>query len=132
MDRPTLDGRATGRGRSVEGVRMLPIVLGALGRAFMYRKTEEVSFVEKPERAVIGVTEASAGLNDLVEDRLEPGRARNGAKNAADRELLRSKVLDLTNKRRVVVGHSSHARSLGRRRSRRPPMRAVAGEMRNG
>jgi hypothetical protein len=98
---------------------MLPVVLGALGRAFMYGKVEE-SALEEPKRSVIGDAESSGGFDDLVENRLEASGACNGAKDAADGVLLSSKVRDLTSKLRVVGGHAGHARSLGRPRSPRP------------
>jgi len=60
--------------------------------------------LEEPERSVIGVAESSAGLDDLVENRLEPRSAGNGAKDAADCLLLRTEVFGLTSKLRVAVG----------------------------
>jgi hypothetical protein len=77
----------------------------------------EESLLEKPERAVIGVAESPARLDDLVENRLEPRRAGNGAKDAADRLLLRAGVLELTSKLRGVGGRAGHSRSLSRLRS---------------
>jgi hypothetical protein len=55
----------------------------------MYGKVKE-SVLEEPERSVIGVAESSAGLDHLVENRLEPRSAGDGAKDPADRLLLRA------------------------------------------
>jgi hypothetical protein len=78
MDRfPLESGTARGR-RSIEGVRMLPVVLRALRRAVMDSQVEEF-VLEEPERPVVGVAKSSAGLDHLLENRLEPRGLSDGS-----------------------------------------------------
>jgi hypothetical protein len=67
--------------------------------------------LEEVERAVIGLAESFAGLDHLVEDRLESLRAGDGPKDAADRALLLARVLEPAGELGVVryPGHPGAA-----------------------
>jgi hypothetical protein len=70
---PAFHGRAAGDSRPVDRIRMLSVVLGHRLVAVVNSGAEH-AVLEQPERTVVGVAEPSAGLDDLLEHRLEPGR----------------------------------------------------------
>ena len=63
---------------------------------------------------MVGPAEPLAGLDDLVEHRLDARAARDGAENAADRALLFAQVLDLASELGIAMRRGVHARSLSR------------------
>jgi hypothetical protein len=58
------------------------------------RNRHEQVVLEQPEGAVSDVAETHTRLDHLVEDRLQPRGARDGAQGAADRALLLVRVLE--------------------------------------
>lgn len=96
---------------------MLSVVLGTIRGRVMGHHVEE-PVLEKVERAVIGLAEPLAGLDHLVENRLDPCATGDGAQNIADRALLFAEVLELASEFCVVGGHAGHLGSLGARRGR--------------
>ena len=106
MHRFTRDSRTAGRCGAAEGVRMLPVVF-SLGLAMVCDRVEERP-LEEPERPVIGSAESRAGVDHLVENRLQAYGAGDRAKDAADRALLPAHVLELTSELRAIGGHASH------------------------
>jgi hypothetical protein len=52
-------------------MRVLSVVFRTLGLAMMCDRVQK-TMLEEPERAVIGFAEPLAGLDDLVENRLDP------------------------------------------------------------
>ena len=101
MDGPTLDSRPAGGRRSVEGMWMLPVVRSRLRCAGVRGRVEE-PVLEQPERTVVGVAEALAGRDHLVEHGFEPCGPSDGPQDAADRALLRTKVFELASELCVV------------------------------
>ena len=91
VDRLTGDRGPAGGRRSVESMRMLSVVLSTLCLGVVRRHVQE-ALLEEVERAVIGLAEPFAGLDHLVEDRLDPCAAGNSAKDIADRVLLLPEV----------------------------------------
>ena len=92
---------------------MFPVVGGAL-RLSMVCSGVEQTVLEQPERSMVGVAEPSAGFDDLVKHRLQPGGLRHGPENAADRALLLAEILELTSQLRVIPAGNSHLKSLFR------------------
>jgi hypothetical protein len=86
---------------------MLPVVLGARGFALVRAQVKE-SFLQKPEGAVVGLTESPALLRHLVKHRLEPGRPSDGAQDTADRAVLLPHVLELTGDVPAFLRDASH------------------------
>ena len=82
-------------------MRMLSVPLSTLGVCVVCRHVKEPA-LEKVERAVIGPAEPLAGFDDLVQDRLDTCAAGDGAKDAADRALLLTEVLQLTSELRAA------------------------------
>jgi hypothetical protein len=70
------------------------------------------TFVEEPERPVVGVAQPPARLGDLLENRIQPGRACDDAQNPTDRALLLPHVLEFACEVRAVPDDSSHSFSL--------------------
>jgi hypothetical protein len=66
---------------------MRTVVFGTSGLPLIRNHTEKLS-LEEIERPVIGVAEPSACFDDLIQDWLQPARARDGPENTADRALL--------------------------------------------
>ena len=83
------------------------------------RRHVQEALLEQVERAVLGPAEPLAGLDDLVQHRLDPRAAGDGAQDAADRALLLAQILDLASELCVVGGHAGHPRSLGPAAARR-------------
>jgi hypothetical protein len=66
---------------------MVPVILGTPRLTVVRRHTKQ-PLIEQIERAVVGAAEPPTGLDDLVENRLQPGRTRDRSKDTTDRALL--------------------------------------------
>ena len=58
----------------------------------VYSDGVEQPVARQPQPAVVAVTEAHRGFDDLVENRLQPATARDRAQHVADCALLRAKA----------------------------------------
>ena len=121
MDVGNVDGsarhsRAAGCRRSIEGVRMLPVIGGRRNRRGLIRDKVKQAVLEQKQRAVVGTAESLHGLDYLVENRLKPGRASDRPQDPADRPLLLARVLELTRKVRVRGPDAAHRQRLVRSR----------------
>jgi hypothetical protein len=68
----------------------------------------EESILEEPERALVRFAEPPAGLDDLVENRLQSLGAGDCAEDVAERALLLAEVLDLARELGSVVSCPRH------------------------
>ena len=88
---------------------MLPVVVRAARLAVVRGKSQD-ALLEQVERAEVCGTEPPRGLDDLVEDRLQAGRASNRAQNTADRALLLTEIVKLRCKG-PIAGHLAQLRN---------------------
>ena len=101
------DGRAAGSRRSVERMRMRPVVFSTRGLPVMCGDNQEL-LLQEIERPVIGVAESFAGFDDLVQHRLQPGRTGDSVEDATDRALLLTEIRKLARSVLVVADRAPH------------------------
>src|SRR5262245_55315373 len=111
VHRLTCDSGPARPGRPIESMRMIPVVRGTRRIAFIRRHIEEL-MLEEIERAVIGGAESSGRFDDLIKDRLQPGRTSDSAQDAADRALVLTQLLELTSSISVGAGPTSYEAEL--------------------
>jgi hypothetical protein len=79
---------------------MLPVIFRTLRLAVVCDRLQKI-VLEEPERTVIRFAEPLTGLDDLIENRLDPRAPRDSAKHTADCALLLTEILQLTS---LVLG----------------------------
>ena len=75
VDGSARNSRAAGCRRSIEGVRVLPVVGGRRSRRGLIRNKVEKAVLEQKQRAVVRTAKSLRGFDYLVQNRLKPGRA---------------------------------------------------------
>ena len=70
VDRSAHNSRAAGRCRSIESVRVLPVVGGRRNRRGLIRNKVEKTVLEQKQRAMVGTAESLRGFDYFVQNRL--------------------------------------------------------------
>jgi hypothetical protein len=93
---------------------MLPVVGSSRSRRRLIRNEVEKAVLEQEQRAVVGPAKSLRSFDDLVQNRLKPGRASDRPQDTADRLLLLARVFELPRKVRVRGRDAAHRQSLVR------------------